>query len=457
MLFLFFSYFIKVGTMLNTLVWGYTYEFAPIIDYLKSEHICDVKVWIGTEKRCDYSRKNFMERDMTFPFKSPTACPDSIYNEVTKELYLYLEMANRRNHFVNAYAYEMHDFLNLFHQQLDYFYHLLSSNKIELVMIDTITHYGEDFVLYTLAKAMGIETILIFPTLFPERFFYVFDVNDFGHFKELPIISDPDLEPVNTRKKLDQYLGYLKTYKPPTYSIFDACKQFLQGHNYAFLKYNRYKTFIRNRNALVTPDPDLNIPFIYFPMHLQPEMSSCPLGDKFVDQLLALERLSAMLPDGWKIYAKENIHQTEFMRGEIFYNRLRKIDNLVFVPHHLHSHEMIAKAQVTATITGTAGWESLQFGKPVIAFGRPWYLSLPGVTYYHANLCMDEVLSNTADEETLSNAVQELLRKAGRGETSKLYIKKDSFDEQANAKKVGESFRKAIEHLEKRKVKSLSH
>ncbi len=437
--------------MLKTLVWGYTYEFAPIIDYLKDEKICDVSVWIGTEKRCDYSRKNFMERDMSFLFESPVACPDELYNEVTKELYLYLEMANRRNHFVNAYAYEMHDFLNLFHQQLDYFYHLLSQNDIELVMIDTITHYGEDFILYTLAKAMGIDTILIFPTLFPERFFYVFDVNDFGHFKQLPLISEPDAEPVNTRKKLDQYLGYLKTYTPPTFSVIDALKQYFKGHKYAFLKYNRYKTFIRNRNAVVSPSPSLDVPFVYFPMHLQPEMSSCPLGDKFVDQLLALERLSQILPEGWKIYAKENIHQTEFMRGEIFYNRLRKIKNLVFVPHHYNSHEMIAKAQVTATITGTAGWEALQFGKSVLAFGRPWYLSLPGVTHYNAATTMADVTSNTVNEKTLSDAVQMLLRKAGRGETSKLYIKKGEFDEAANAKKVGESFRKAILHLEKRR------
>ncbi len=435
----------------KTLVWGYTYEFAPIIDYLKDQGVCDVREWIGTEKRCTYSRKNFMERDMSFPFQSPVRCPDYLYDEVAKDFRTYLEMANRRNHFVNYYAYTIYDFFNLFHQQLDYFYHLLSSNKIELVMIDTITHYGEDRILYTLAKAMGIDTILIFPTLFQERFFYVFDVNDFGHFSQLPQLEEPEPGRIDTNKKLGQYLGYLKQYKPPTYNLLDASKEFFNGKPYAFTKYAKYKKFKQNLKKVTVNSVDFNTPFVYFPLHLQPEMSSCPLGDKYVDQLLALETLAEILPDGWKIYAKENVHQTEFMRGEIFYNRLKKIDKLVVVPSHLSSPELIEKSQFTATITGTAGWEAINAGKKVLAFGRPWYLTLSGVSYYRPGITVEEVLNNHFTDDDLQESLRVLLSKAGRGETSRLYTKKGDFDEKANAQKVGESFTKAIYHLQRLK------
>ncbi len=437
--------------MLKTLVWGYTYEFAPIIDALQEMQACDVKVWIGTEKRCTYSRKNFREKDLTFPFKSPVRCPDHLYDEVMKDRATYLEMANRRNHFDGFYMNTMHDFLDLFHQHLDYFYYLLSSNEIDLVMIDTITHYGEDRLLYTLARAMGIETLCIFPTMFPERFFYVFDVDDFGHFNELPVIEEEDPGPINAEQKLDMYLKYLSNYKPFNYTLIDAAKDFfLHKKLHAFYKFQRFRKYRKNLDEITDKNPDLDQPFVYFPLHLQPEMSSCPLGDKYADQLLALETLSDMLPEGWWIYVKENKHQSEYQRGDGFFKRLRNIENLKVVPGNIHSHEMIRRCRLTATITGTAGWESINMGKSVLAFGRPWYLSLPGVTYYRPGLNFEDVANGTFTKDELEAAVRKLLTKAGRGETSRLFTRPD-FDKLANAQKVAASFAKAIRHLEARR------
>ena len=38
--------------------------------------------------------------------------------------------------------------------------------------------------------------------------------------------------------------------------------------------------------------------YVYFPLHLQPEMSTDTNGGMFTDQLLALEKLSRVMPDG---------------------------------------------------------------------------------------------------------------------------------------------------------------
>lgn len=62
-------------------------------------------------------------------------------------------------------------------------------------------------------------------------------------------------------------------------------------------------------------DFDFQGNFVYFPLHLQPEMATLPLGGRFNDQILAVECLRSLLSPDWNIIIKENPHQTCYQRG----------------------------------------------------------------------------------------------------------------------------------------------
>lgn len=138
--------------------------------------------------------------------------------------------------------------------------------------------------------------------------------------------------------------------------------------------------------ARLQSPPDFSAKYVYFPLHLQPEFSTNPLGGQLKDQLLVLELLAASLPSGWKIYIKE--HPTEWpvagtrfhpYRFSSYYRTMARFSCVQFVPITTDTFELIRHAQAVATVSGTAGFEALLRGKPALIFGFPWYMFAPGV------------------------------------------------------------------------------
>lgn len=133
---------------------------------------------------------------------------------------------------------------------------------------------------------------------------------------------------------------------------------------------------------------DLAVPFIYFPMHFQPERTTSPEGGWFVDQRLAVRNLAAVLPEGWRLYLRE--HPASFldgahagrghmMRWPEYYEELAALPKVTLAPMEEDSFRLIDRSRAVATVTGTAGWESVVRGRPTLVFGSPWYVACPGV------------------------------------------------------------------------------
>ncbi|MBX9843674.1 MAG: capsular biosynthesis protein [Xanthobacteraceae bacterium] len=146
----------------------------------------------------------------------------------------------------------------------------------------------------------------------------------------------------------------------------------------------RYTLTIRDYYDSLAKAPDLSVPYIYVPLHAQPERSTNPAGGVFDDQDVMIGLLSSVLPDGWRIYVKEHPSQffpffTENGRWKTTYDSMLAHPNVSFVPRDTPSFDLTDRAQTVASVSGTACWEAVARGKPSLMFGEGWYKGCEGV------------------------------------------------------------------------------
>jgi hypothetical protein len=166
---------------------------------------------------------------------------------------------------------------------------------------------------------------------------------------------------------------------------------------------------LRLEKTLAT-DYDSSVRYIYFPLHYQPEMSPDVIGGVYADQLLALEELRRKLPDDIRIYVKENPKQSIYAREPSFFKRLAALPGTVYLAGSASTFDLTKNALAVATIAGTAGWEALQMGKPVICFGAVWYRSLPGVLNWPDDYAFEKLENFCFDKQRLQQALSEMSR-----------------------------------------------
>jgi hypothetical protein len=146
-------------------------------------------------------------------------------------------------------------------------------------------------------------------------------------------------------------------------------------------KNRRLKKVYKNKVA----PPDFDINYIYFSAPYQPEANSFIGGGYYENVLFTLRILSSVIPKKWMIYYKE--HPAIFfdnMRGSLkrsdwFFDRVIKLENIKMIDFDYDQLKLIDNSKAVAVITGSAAWEAVVKGKPVISFGQGWYSGCKGI------------------------------------------------------------------------------
>jgi hypothetical protein len=278
-------------------------------------------------------------------------------------------------HFVFAEA-DVSEYFGLLDVHVRFALGLIRELRPDLVAFAAVPHEGYDYVLSLVAEAAGIPRVSCYQAPFGARFWVLREDEEFAALDTRPPVSA--YEPPEKLPEPD--LFYMTAPRDYSYSLRQMTGSALRrpwaAPAYLHRWYRATKYRLRVRGGVGRPAAE---PYAYFPLHFQPELSTSPMGGVYTDQLLAVEHLRTMLAGDLWIVVKDHPAQTEMQRGRMFFQRLKALPRVVLVPSVASSPDLISGSTLVATVTGTAGWEALLAGKPVVVFGNAWYGGFDGV------------------------------------------------------------------------------
>lgn len=110
-------------------------------------------------------------------------------------------------------------------------------------------------------------------------------------------------------------------------------------------------------------------PFVFYPLHEEPEAALSVGSPEFMNQLGAISSLARDMPVGATLAVKETVYGIG-RRTDNFYRQICEFKNVAWLDVRELGINVVRAATAVATIAGTAGFEAAVIGKPVIAFGR---------------------------------------------------------------------------------------
>lgn len=416
--------------MKNLVFWGWAEaDAAQAVQKIRRHEGIRVVDWIADTKAASLTYVDFLYNHPDLG-KFDSLPDDPILSDAQVVKFLHMFSREKRSRGIN-----FHEQMNIAKNYFRYFLWKLRKDRVDHILFSLVPIIGCDYLFYLAAQHLGIKTTMCYQSIFSNRFFYCHDLNDFGSFSNIQELPVDHMPPIEWGHKKD--LFYMKgnilaegTRNPWKILLRETLRHGIRKSS----KPMRYSGVIENftqaldfrekyhQHAVGLADMPLTTDYVYFPLHLQPELTTTGLGGDYSDQLDALERLSRLLPSGWKIYAKENPKQNFDQRGREFFRRLATLDNVVYVSKETDTYWLIENSRFVATITGTAGWEALTGGKPCLYFGLAWFKDFPGAISFREGMSVDDVLNRKIERSAQQAAYEKLYRKTRPGIVDGQYI-----------------------------------
>ncbi|MDH5426178.1 MAG: capsular biosynthesis protein [Gammaproteobacteria bacterium] len=438
-----------MNTTKNVVLWGWHFESdLDAVNTLASTSEIKICEWFGNHKQATVSLSQ-IAHDYHSILNLKQSITDLPMADHDSDLRVFSGMYSRTTY---GQGKSYFDLSHLYYLYLNYFSYLLKSKNVQQVWFANFPHFGPDYALYKAAKLAGIKTLLCFQSVITNRFFSVNSIEDFGLFEETNLIEENGLNNPY-KKEPPHYMKYVKNKLTSCRLslVNDLRKKYLTSNKKpftlegVFYKYSECKQFKKHYKSLITKSVDNNTKFVYFPLQLQPELTTSTMGKIFTDQILAIEKLRKILPDDWYIYIKENPKQTRRQRPALFFQRLMKISNIKYLDNSHSTFKLLDDCQFSACVTGTSGWEAINQGKPVLVFGQPWYLRLPGVIEYSDTTTFEQIIKNQPRKDDVDSAFYELMKKSHAGIIDPYYKPSMSdYNRETNTKYIINFLRRVI-------------
>lgn len=428
-------------------LWGWFHSSSQeSIKELEKEGQIQVLYWYK-EKGCDVEFNLNLLINSPLELPSPLShIPCDIQDLVSKHFIKFADMYSRVNCSAELSVEELE---HLFILYAKYWYEKIINNPPDLILFSAPPHFGGEYILYLVAQAMNIPLVFTYQSIFENIFFASNNIDEIHNIlSSSPVSAVPNWN-------IDKKWFYMKDLK-----IKSSYRLFLQNLLsipfkktspitlvQTLLRYKSCRKFEQQyeKYSLSEDDIDFSKKYIFFPLQLQPELTTSAFGGVFSNQLNAIEKLFNILPSDWYVYVKENPKQTYQQRGGGFYKRLKSIPRVIYVSKKVDTKKLISNSQFVSSITGTAGWESIKKGKPALVFGNPWYKTFPGVYTYRSDLDINEILSYSFDTKKFDNHFNSFISSAHQGIIDPMHILNfPDYSSEANKKWIISFLRKII-------------
>jgi len=287
------------------------------------------------------------------------------------------------------------------------FHHLVASRRWRFAFFAAPPHFGCDELLKEVLVWAGVPVFYGFQSLFPGRLWVLrHDYRLLSPAVRLPGVDLPEVETeqlfymlkVSAKTYgwhrpllawLQYWLGLGRFRREPLYEL----KRVLRQHRY---QRDLAHAFPSERRLDADALRAWQQPFVYCALHLQPEMTTSALaGPGYDNHIRVIQDILRTLPAGWRLLLKENPKQDWRQRSPAFFACISSDPRVYLLDRRIPGKQVVARCDVLATVSGTAGWEALRMGKPVLLFGRAWYAGFQGVQAWADGLALDGLKAAT--------------------------------------------------------------
>ena len=294
------------------------------------------------------------------------------------------------------YEFTEDEILNLIEEECIFYEKILEDVKPDFLAL-FMTNNHPTQLLHEICKNKKIKILMLIPTKFRGRF--LISENEYGvdkvgelNTKILNSKTNDDLKKFwNNYNLLKHVSNFEKThFKSHTWQRYKAILSYFLDfgdqsymERYSSFGRSKIKVFVNKLNkklkkSAITSFLDKNLdksistePFVYFPLHYEPERITLTAGRYYPDQITAVTNIARSLPVGFKLYVKEHPAQgTLGWRDTSFYKKIMKMPNVKLLHPSVTHEEIMKNCSLVITIAGSAALEAAFFNKPTIILGE---------------------------------------------------------------------------------------
>lgn len=305
----------------------------------------------------------------------------------------------KHNHF---YKFPKEEILSILEQELKLFESILDEVKPNYFLTyDPVFHHQK--LLLDICKARGIKIVSIYYTGIKDKMILATNGETLDLDKNsLENLTHNKIQQSNNEKiSYDSvWHDYLKNKSPKFSNKLKAFMVYLLNSDSElttsnFMYYGRSKFKVtkdaitlelkRRRNfrflqKSTTLSPDLNIPYVYFPMNINEEMNLLHYAPYYTNQIEVIRHITKSVPIDYVVYVKDHIGAGLRGWNDIdYYKEIMEIPNVTLIHPQFDNNILLQNSQLLITVRGTTTLKAVKYGKPSIIFGQQPFEILPSV------------------------------------------------------------------------------